>query len=238
MATGPSRVWTRVLVPFIALFLVFQLTGCGDKEADQRKAFIDFLQNTVSRSGQHLPSLSEDQKQKFGNYVSDYAILYGFSQQVNRAVDSGLKPVVDELSAIRAPQDYMTRREALRQASGSLGVLSQQIQTARSQADSSKAALKQPQELKTVYDNVYTKVVTEPASLLAPVLPALQTLSQDALQAGDYLQQQGANVSFNGGGVQFPTQEQATQYNTLMSNLSANSQALTQAQSALQNGFQ
>lgn len=191
MTTGTSRVWTRLMVPFMALIVVFQLTGCGDKEPDQRKAFIDFLQNTVMRSGEHLPSLSEDQKQKFGNYVNDYAIIYGFSQQVNRAVDSGMKPVVEELSAIRVPQDYMTRRDALRQASGSLGVLTQQIQSAKMQADTSKAALKQPEDLKTVYDNVYNKVVAQPAGTLQGILPALQTLSQTAIQAGDFLQQQG-----------------------------------------------
>lgn len=234
MTTGLSRIWTRALVPFMALFLVLQLTGCGDKEADQRKAFIDFLQNTVMRSGEHLPSLSEDQKQKFGNYVSDYAILYGFAQQINRAVDSGLKPVVNELSAIRTPQDYLTHRDMLRQASGSLGVLAQQIQTAKNQAESSRSTLKQPEDLKTVYNNVYNKVVTQPTASLSPLLPALQTLSQDAVQAGDFLQQQGTNVSFNGAAIQFPTQQQATQYNTLMSNLSANVQALSQAQRLLQ----
>lgn len=238
MMTGTSRIWTRLLVPFMALFLVLQLTGCGDKEPEQRKAFIDFLQNTVMRSGEHLPSLSEDQKQKFGNYVSDYAIIYGFSQQVNRAMDSGLKPVVSELSAIRTPQDYLTRRDTLRQASGSLGVLAQQIQAAKTQADSSKAALKQPSDLKTVYDNVFNKVVTQPAASLAPLFPALQALSQDAIKAGDFLQQQGTNVTFNGVSVQFPTQEQAAQYNALMSSLSTNAQALNQAQTALQGGFQ
>lgn len=234
MTTGTIRGWTRLLAPFMALMLVFQLTGCGDKEADQRKAFIDFLQNTAMRSGEHLPALSEDQKQRVGNYASDYAIVYGFSQQVNRAVDNGLKPVVDELSAIRAPQDYLTRRNSLRQASGSLEVLAQQIQTAKTQADSSKAGLKQPAELKTVYDNLYNKVVTQPADTLLPLLPALQKLSQDAVQTGDFLQQQGSQVTFNGQTIQFPTQQQATQYNTLMSNISANAHALGQAQIALQ----
>lgn len=234
MTTGTICGWTRLLAPFMALMLVFQLTGCGDKEADQRKAFIDFLQNTAMRSGEHLPALSEDQKQRVGNYASDYAIVYGFSQQVNRAVDNGLKPVVDELSAIRAPQDYLTRRDSLRQASGSLEVLAQQIQTAKTQADSSKAGLKQPAELKTVYDNLYNKVVTQPADTLLPLLPALQKLSQDAVQTGDFLQQQGSQVTFNGQTIQFPTQQQATQYNTLMSNISANAHALGQAQIALQ----
>ncbi|WP_437613979.1 DUF3053 domain-containing protein [Erwinia sp. V71] len=234
MATGISRVWA----PLAAVLLALLLTACGDKEPEQRKAFIDFLQNTVMRSGEHLPALSEDQKQKLGNYVGDYAIIYGFSQQVNKAVDDGLKPVADQLTAIRVPQDYLTRRDALRQASGSLNVLSQQIQSAKSQADSSKAALKQPDDLKQVYDAVYNKVVTQPAGSLTPLLPALQSLSQDVLQAGDYLQQQGAAVTFNNNGVQFATRDQATQYNTIMSNLAAKAPALSQAQTTVQGGFQ
>ena len=36
------------------------------------------------------------------------------SQQVNQAVDQGMRPVVDELAAIRVPQDYLTRRDSLR----------------------------------------------------------------------------------------------------------------------------
>ncbi|QKJ85103.1 DUF3053 domain-containing protein [Paramixta manurensis] len=238
MATGISRIQARWWLPMAAVLLVSLLTACGDKEPEQRKAFIDFLQNTVMRSGEHLPSLSEDQKQRFGNYASDYAIIYGFSQQVNKAVDNGMRPVVDELSAIRVPQDYLTRRDSLRQASGSLNVLAQQIQSAKSQADSSKAALKQPDDLKNAYDKVYNNVVTQPANALGPLLPALQSLSQDAVQAGDFLQQQGPRVSFNDNAVQFPSQQQASQYNAIMSSLAAKSQALTQAQSAVQGGFQ
>ncbi|WP_312241836.1 DUF3053 domain-containing protein [Pantoea sp.] len=238
MASGITRIWMRTGLLFATALLAFQLTGCGDKEGEQRKAFIDFLQNTVMRSGEHLPSLSENQKQSFGNYAGDYAIIYGFSQQINKAVDEGMRPVVDELSAIRVPQDYLTRRDALRQASGALSVLTQQIQSAKMQADTSKAALKQPDDLKKVYDDAYGKVVTQPANALIPLLPQLQTLSQTVLQTGDYLQSQGTRVTFDNNGVQFPTQDQATQYNTLMSNLSANLQALPQAQNAVQGGFQ
>jgi len=238
MASGISRVWTRSGMLIMGALMVLQLTACGDKEGDQRKAFSDFLQNTVMRSGEHLPSLSENQKQSFGNYASDYAILYGFSQQANQAVEQGMRPVVDELSAIRVPQDYLTRRDSLRQASGNLSVLSQQIQSAKMQADSSKATLKQPDDLKKTYDAAFVKVVTQPAEALIPLLPKLQALSQAAVQTGDYLQSQGERVTFNDGGVQFPTQDQATQYNTLMSNLSSNAQALTQAQNAVQGSLQ
>ena len=47
MATGKSC--SRWFAPLAALLMVVSLSGCFDKEGDQRKAFIDFLQNTVMR---------------------------------------------------------------------------------------------------------------------------------------------------------------------------------------------
>lgn len=52
----------RWFAPLAALLMVVSLSGCFDKEGDQRKAFIDFLQNTVMRSGERLPTLTADQK--------------------------------------------------------------------------------------------------------------------------------------------------------------------------------
>lgn len=60
MATGKSC--SRWFAPLAALLIVVSLSGCFDKEGDQRKAFIDFLQNTVMRSGERLPTLTADQK--------------------------------------------------------------------------------------------------------------------------------------------------------------------------------
>ncbi|MFB4341751.1 DUF3053 domain-containing protein [Pantoea sp. CS_6] len=234
MASGISRVLARSGIMLAGVLIVLQLTACGDKEGEQRKAFIDFMQNTVMRSGEHLPSLSENQKQSFGPFAGDYAILYGFSQQVNKTVDQGMRPVVDELSAIRVPQDYLSRRDSLAQATSALTVATQQLESAKMQADKSKAGLKQSDDLKKVFDTAYDKVVTQPAAQLIPLLPKLQALSQDAVKTGELLQAQGTRVSFNNGGVQFPTQEQATQYNSLMTSLSANVQALTQAKNAVQ----
>lgn len=120
MATGKSC--SRWFAPLAALLMVVSLSGCFDKEGDQRKAFIDFLQNTVMRSGERLPTLTADQKKQFGPFVSDYAILYGYSQQVNQAMDSGLRPVVDSVNAIRVPQDYVTQSGPLREMNGFLWV--------------------------------------------------------------------------------------------------------------------
>jgi hypothetical protein len=212
--------------------MVVGLSGCFDKEGDQRKAFIDFLQNTAMRSSERLPALTADQKKQFGPFVSDYAILYGYSQQVNQAMDSGLRPVVDSVNAIRVPEDYMKQREPLRQANGSLGVLSQQLQNAKMQADAAHSALKQSDDLKPVFDQIFSKVVTSPANALQPLIPAAQIFTQQLVQVGDFISQQGTQVSFVANGIQFPTSQQASQYNTLIGPLAAQHQAFTQAWTA------
>lgn len=234
MASGLSRMVKRVASVLVVVGVMFQLTACGDKDADQRKAFSDFLQNTVMRSGTQLPALSENQKKNLGSYVGDYAILYGFSQQLTRALNDGIRPVTDQLSAIHTPQDYLTQRDALRQAGGALNVVAQQVQNARNLADSSKTSLKLPEDLQKTYDEAYKKVVTTPADNLQPVLPELQALTQSVLDTADFLQAQDTRVSFNNNGVQFPTQDQVNQYNTLVANISSHVNSLTQARALIQ----
>lgn len=208
MATGKSC--SRWFAAMAALLMVVSLSGCFDKEGDQRKAFIDFLQNTAMRSGERLPTLTADQKKQFGPFVSDYAVIYGYSQQVSQAMDAGLRPVVDSVNAIRVPQDYMTQREPLRQANGALGVLSQQLQNAKMQADAAHGALQ-------------------------PLIPAAQIFTQQLVQVGDFVAQQGTQVSFVANGIQFPTSQQASQYNALIGPLAAQHQAFNQAWTAAVN---
>lgn len=231
MAVGiKSRVFARWLAPVLALLVVMQLTACGDKEPEQRKAFIDYIQNTVMRSGAKIPTLSEDQKQKFGNYAGDYAILVGFSQQLSKSLDASLTPALDQINQIRTAQDYMSKRDTLQQSVGALNLLGQKIQSAKSQADTARTALKQPDDLKAVYNQAYDKIVTGPANALMPVIPTTASFVQDLVQVGDFLRAQGNQVAFNNNGVQFRTSQQATQYNTMMSNLVAKQQDLLNAQ--------
>lgn len=231
MAVGiKSRVFARWLAPVLALLVVMQLTACGDKEPEQRKAFIDYIQNTVMRSGAKIPTLSEDQKQKFGNYAGDYAILVGFSQQLSKSLDASLTPALDQINQIRTAQDYMSKRDTLQQSVGALNLLGQQIQSAKLQADTARTALKQPDDLKAVYNQAYDKIVTGPANALMPVIPTTASFVQDLVQVGDFLRAQGNQVAFNNNGVQFRTSQQATQYNTMMSNLVAKQQDLLNAQ--------
>ncbi|HDM8437292.1 DUF3053 domain-containing protein [Yersinia enterocolitica] len=230
--------YSRWLAPLLALLMVFQLTACGDKEPEQRKAFIDYLQNTVMRSGMKLPTLSEDQKQKFGPYVSDYAILVTFSQQLSKSVDASLSPAIAQINEIRMAQDYLNKRDALQQSAGALNLLVQQIRTAKTQADAAVAALKQPDDLKVVFNKAFDSIVTQPTNVLIPAVPVVSAFVQDLAQVGDFLQQQGTQVTFNNGGVQFQTAQQVAQYNAMMANLVAKYPAMMAAQKSVMSVMQ
>lgn len=235
MTSGIFRVTKQAGLLLTTLFIVFQLSGCGDKEAESRQAFSNFLQNTVMRSSSQLPTLSESQKKSFGSFTGDYAILYGFSQQLNRAMNDGVRPVTDELSAIRVPADYLSHRDTLRQAAGALNVVTQQVQNARNLADSSRTSIKLPADLQKTYDEAYAKVVTQPAETVLPLLPQLQTLAQAVVDTGDFLQAQNNNVSFAGNSVQLSSQDQVKQYNALMSQITSAAPVLNQLQPLLSN---
>ncbi|MBJ7223364.1 DUF3053 domain-containing protein [Brenneria sp. L3-3C-1] len=224
---------SRWLLPILMFFMGLQLVACGDSEADQRKAFTDFLQNVQQQQDGKLPALTEEQKKTFGPFVNDYAILTTFSQQVNQAVAGSLTPMLEQVSHIRVPQDYLSQRDNLRQSIGALNLLGQQVQAAKAQADNAHRALKQPEELQVAYERLYARVVTQPTNVLLPVIPSAIAFAQSLIQVGDYLQAQGDQVVFNGASVQFPTPQQVAQYNGMVSELPAQQQNLLNALKAL-----
>jgi hypothetical protein len=52
------------------------------------------------------------------------------------------------------------------------------LENAKMQADAAHGALKQADDLKPVYDQVFNKVVTAPANALQPLIPAAQVFTQ------------------------------------------------------------
>ncbi len=218
--------YKRLWMPLMAILMVFQLTACGDKDAENRKAFTDFLQNTVMRGDGQVPTLSEDQRRKFGLYVSDYAILAAFSQKMQKSVDSGLIPIMTLISQIRVPEDYILKRDMLEQSLGALSLLGQQVQSDKVQADRAHAALKQPDDVKVIYEQAYNKIVTQPANELLPLLPQLTSLAQSIIQAGDFLREQGTRATYTNGGVQLSSQQAVDQYNSMMKLIQVKQQAV------------
>ncbi|MEH2922152.1 DUF3053 domain-containing protein [Samsonia erythrinae] len=220
---------SRWLWPVLMILAALQLAACGDSEAEQRKAFVAFLQSAQSQQDGQLPALTEEQKKNFGHFANDYAILTTFSQQFNQAVSGSLTPMLGQISRIRVPEDYLGQREALRQSLGTLSLLAQHVQTAKAQADNAHRKLKQPEEVQVPYERLYARTVIQPTNALLPAIPNATSFAQNLIQVGDFLHAQGDQVIFNGASVQFRTPQQVQQYNNMVAALPVQQQNLMNA---------
>ncbi len=68
-------------------------------------------------------------------------------------------------------------------------------------ADAAHAALKQPADLKSVFDAAYGRDVTGPANAFQQVIPVAESALAAAVDVGDFIAQHGKAVSVQGAQV-------------------------------------
>jgi hypothetical protein len=151
-----------------ATVIVFAATlaAWGNSEADQRKAFIGFLQDINNRPGIHFVVPTANDEKAFGPYLAHYAIILDFNRDMNAAmkdftaqlVKLGFGPnpsprTIEQIAT--APADL----DAAKDISSKMVAL---IDTRLTKLNADRAALKQPDDLKAVYDKTFDKLVTAP----------------------------------------------------------------------------
>ena len=76
-------VFTRRVATVAALLLLAAgLAGCGDSEADQRQAFIKFLESINHRAGSHFLRPKPEEESAFGGYLRHYTIILEFNKDM------------------------------------------------------------------------------------------------------------------------------------------------------------
>jgi hypothetical protein len=150
----------------IGVFFALALATWGNSEADQRKAFIAFLQDLNNRSGVHLVVPSANDEKAFGPYLAHYAIILDFNKEMKGRMDDVMAQLIkigfgpnpsprsiEQLAA--APADLTAANETIDK-------MVQAIETGLAKVTAERAALKQPDDLKAVYDKTFDKLVTAP----------------------------------------------------------------------------
>ncbi|MGO4334218.1 DUF3053 family protein [Labrys sp. KB_33_2] len=177
-------------IAFVGVLLCLALSACGDQEPSQRKEFIEFLQTRIlDKPGAHVPQLSGNQKDAFGPYVKDYAIITDFAAGPT-GEPGNLQQRFGAIMAkgsIRSMSDLATRREDLAAVHNLVGELGSAIDQALAKADAAKAQLKQPDDLKAVFDKAYERDVTEVARNVKQMLPPVQDMTTAALRLADFI---------------------------------------------------
>lgn len=221
--------------PFLVLFaaLPLMLAACGDKEPEQRAAFTQFLQTRiVDKPGVHVPKLTEQEKKSFGDYAAHYAVITDF----NAGMDASVKPLggILQKGQVRSLNDIVTRREDLKTVRAALNDMNAALKEHRAKADAAHAQLKQPEDLKAVYDKAYEKIITLPADTFADVLPQINATYGVVLKIADYVDANKSKIEISGTNVTVTDTAVQADLNKLMQDMNAQAKNVQQAQTRLQ----
>lgn len=214
---------------FLTLLLGVVLAGCSS-EASDRKTFIEFLQTRIiDKPGLNVPRLTAQEEKSFGQYGQHFAVIRDF----NGALDTKVATPMGALMSKGMPRniaELMNRRADLAAMKTITTTLRTSIDTELGKADAARAALKQPADLKVVYDKAYARTVTEPAASVKQVLPAVEDVLASAEKLAAHLDANKASVEIKGSSIAISDPAVLAQANVLMTQMGEKSEAIMAAQ--------
>jgi len=212
--------------------LAASAAGC-DNEPTQRKAFIAFLQTRIiDKPGLHVPHLTPEEQKSFGDYAKQYAIITDFNDGLDKSVAQPMTEAINR-GAIRSLNDIVARHADFIAARDGIAQLRAAIDKQLAAADAARAALKQPDDLKPVFDKAYERDVTTPAKAFQEVFPDLLQALNAVIDLGDFIEQHKDKVSINGSILQTTDASLQPQLQTLMNAVIAKNEAIAKAQEHL-----
>src|SRR5471030_208012 len=215
-----TRFMRFLMLPFMLMTLVLAVSGCGDKEPAQRKAFIDFLQTRIlAKQTVAVPQLTEKERDQFGPYSDDYALITDFHKQMNTEMSASLGPVFAGLNETVTVNKLLEKRDDLQKMVESSSNWREKLVVLRKQADTRHAALKQPDDLKAVYDQAYEKVVIQPSDVAEQAFTLLPKVLTLVVAKADFIKAQGKKVTISGNTLQFDKQATLNKYNAIQQQL-------------------
>ncbi len=189
--------------PLFALAAAFILTlttaGCLDNEPQQRRAFITFLQTRIiDKPGLHIPIMSDKDIADLGPYADHYRIMNGFHHNVDATISKDLATAM-QIGSPRSLEDLRNHREILPVLKSGMSKMKDDLDRAEAEADAKHKALKQPPDLKAVYDIAYDRMVTKPAAVFREIVPIITGFLPAIEELAAYLDEHRDTITFRAG---------------------------------------
>lgn len=158
----------------MAALAFFVLDGCGNREPEQRAAFIGLLERKVlAQGGALLEPLSAADKQLVGKYAGQYDLMLRFRKSVSEAAEKNARELL-ALSRHDSLEAMAQAGRALKRAVNDAEKVRKAVLAAKDEADAAKAGFAQPEDLAAVYAAAYEKAVTVPVQATAAAFAALK----------------------------------------------------------------
>jgi len=217
----------------VGLLALVALVACGDNEAAQRKVFIEFLQTRiVAKPGVHVPKLTQEETASFGDYAKHYAVIADFNAALDRSVSAPLHQAI-EAGAPRSLEEALARRQEIAAVRAGLAAIRAELDKQLRVADAAHAALKQPDDLKPVYDAAYTRDVTMPAQAMVEIFPDVDETMKAILALTDFVAAHKDAVKIQGSMIQTSDPALQPPLAAMLDALRAKNEAIIKAQQKL-----
>ncbi|RSZ56599.1 DUF3053 domain-containing protein [Massilia atriviolacea] len=222
----------RILLCFLGAILALGVAGCGS-EPKERAAFISFLQTRiVDKPGVHVPTLTAEEEKSFGDYSKHVAVIGDY----NKTMDAKLQQPLRDMAGKRMPRtmaDLPAWRSDMIDMRKTSVALRKLIDTELAAAGARRVALKQPDDLKAVYDKAYARTVTDPATSIVDMLTAMEGMIDSAEKLTAFLGAHQGQIRFNGAVAEVDDQKVLDEMNALMKDLNASNDKVAAAQRKL-----
>lgn len=216
------------------VLLALSAAGCGDNEPEQRKAFIAFLQTRiVDKPGVHVPKLTDDEATAFGPYVAQFNVISNFTNNPEmESVGKQMQQATQSVS-ISTIQQLVDNRATLRSVKEDLGKMTVAMNSALANTLKERDALKQPDDLKRVYDKAFEKDVLAPVRGFNETVPLVVGIAEAGLKLADYIDANRSKVIIQGRNVGGKDPKTAQEVDNLVKNLGAQAPKFQDAQRRL-----
>lgn len=227
----------RIASIAVIALLAIGVAACGDKEPEQRKAFMAFLQTRIlDKQGVRVPKPNDEETKSFGPYAEHYAVITGFNAEIDKAMAGPYR--LAQTNAPRSVQDLLDRRQEIATMRDTMTKMVEEMRKTLAATQTKREALKQPDDLKPVYTAAYDRSVTAPALVFLATVPVAIDGLNASLQLADYLDSHRTTVKVSGSSIEAKDAKTRTEVNKLMTAMTAHSQKLGEARTRMRIVFE
>ena len=211
----PLRRLCLTLLVLCALF-----TGACRKQ-EQSKAFIDFLETRVIAAvGTDRVRMSDATRKKVGNYGKHFDVIATHAKELDdiNARLTGEKMRIAAHGPV--PMDKLgSERVRIEQLVAVFSRSAQQVDVVKARADAAKTALKQPEDVRAVFDKAYEKEVSGYAAALQELYVVQKVFYAEVARMGMFFEKHREKIQIKNKTVTIDEQALVTEYNVLQLSL-------------------
>jgi hypothetical protein len=225
---------TAWLRPLLALCLTgLLLAGCSPNEADQRKAFIAFLQTEVlPKQGARVPKPDAEKQKPFGEYASHYAVITRFHERMDESVAKPMQEAMAK-SMPRSIEEVVNRRDDIAAVRAGFVKMRDALEQAAAAAETERSALKQPEDLAAVYTAAYEKLVKQPVATFREIFPPTDDAFAAVTSMADLVAGNRATIKLNGSQLEVSDPALRSKVQAALTAMSDKQRAMNEAQQKL-----